>query len=241
MNKPQLILIHGAGCDKRVWPENLLHSSDVIVHALDLPGHGDDPSQSKIKIEDYVSFILSYIEQKKIEKPVLCGHSMGGAIAMSLALSHPEKISKLILVGTGARLQVAPMFMKILKMKGMFRLAMAVSLQTALYKKASAAVRKTVKDMLITSGQDVLYGDLSACREFDMMKELERINIPTLILCGRHDKLTPVKYSRYLHDHIKGSEIKMLEDVGHFLSLENPEEFSRLVLDWVEMVAFQGG
>jgi pimeloyl-ACP methyl ester carboxylesterase len=229
-----LILIHGAGCDKRTWPESLLNSSQIRAVPIDLPGHGDASGKGKRSIEEYVKEIVRILDEKQVSKAIFCGHSMGGAISMTLALIHPQKTAGLILVGTGARLKVAPLFMKILKTKSLFWLALRISLFTSLAKNGTSKARGVVKAMLKGSGQESLYGDLTACTNFDEMNEIDQITVPTLILCGRQDQLAPLKYSQYLNKKIKGSSLEIFEGVGHFPSLESPEAFTKKVIDWIQ-------
>jgi pimeloyl-ACP methyl ester carboxylesterase len=158
---------------------------------------------------------------------------MGGAIAISAALKYPDRVAGLVLVSTGARLKVPPLFLKILKRKIFPGLVMKLFLLTAFPKESPKKAREIAKTMLQEAGSDVLYGDLSACSLFDKMNALAGIAVPTLILCGREDRLTPVKYSQYLHQKIKGSFLKIFDDAGHFLPQERPEEFTKEIVDWM--------
>ena len=72
----------------------------------------------------------------------------------------------------------------------------------------------------------VLYGDYLACDRFDIMNEVEKIDLPTLILCGQEDGMTPVKYSQFLLQRIKGSRLEVLPDAGHMLMMEAAELFN---------------
>lgn len=237
-NNPPLILIHGAGCDKRTWPDELLKSTQIKAIPIELPGHGDKTGEGKRSIEEYVESVVAMLKEKQISRAVFCGHSMGGAISMMMALKYPERVAGLILVGTGARLKAAPLFMNILKKKLLFRLALKISLYTSLSRKGKQSVRSVVEAMLINSGPDVLYGDLTACCNFDKMNEIDRITVPTLILCGREDQLAPLKYSQFLNKKIKRSALEIIEGVGHFPPLERPDEFAKKVTDWIHATNF---
>jgi pimeloyl-ACP methyl ester carboxylesterase len=78
-----------------------------------------------------------------------------------------------------------------------------------------------------------LYGDFLACDRFDIMKEVERINLPTLILCGEDDQLTPVKYSQSLQSRIKGSKMEVLPDAGHMVMMEAPQLFNKKIGEFI--------
>ena len=76
---------------------------------------------------------------------------------------------------------------------------------------------------------EVLYGDYLACDRFDMMNEVEKIDLPTLILCGQEDGMTPVKYSQFFLQRIKGSRLEILPDAGHMLMMEAAETFNEKI------------
>lgn len=80
---------------------------------------------------------------------------------------------------------------------------------------------------------EVLYGDYLACDRFDMMNEVEKINHPTLILCGQEDGMTPVKYSQFLLQHIKGSRLEVLPGAGHMVMMEAAETFNEKIGEFI--------
>jgi len=83
---------------------------------------------------------------------------------------------------------------------------------------------------------EVLYGDFLACDQFDIVKEIEEINLPTLILCGDEDQLTPLKYSQFLHSRIKGSKLEVLPNAGHMVMMESPQVFNEKIGKFIEEV-----
>jgi pimeloyl-ACP methyl ester carboxylesterase len=98
-----LVFIHGAGSNGSVWHLQLAHFKEAL--AVNLPGHPAGLGYTSIK--DYADFMADYIERNDVKNPVVIGHSMGGAIAIELAL-RDANMSGLGLVGTGARLKVRP-------------------------------------------------------------------------------------------------------------------------------------
>ena len=80
---------------------------------------------------------------------------------------------------------------------------------------------------------EVVYGDFLACDRFDIMKEVEKINFPTFILCGGDDQLTPVKYSQFLHSRIKGSKLEVLPNAGHMVMMESPQAFNEKIREYI--------
>jgi pimeloyl-ACP methyl ester carboxylesterase len=169
-----------------------------------------------------------------LPKVFLVGHSMGGAIVQTLALTHPGVIKGIILVGTGARLRVLPLILN--GIKNNFEETVLKITQFAYSGKApSDLIEKGVSMMLQCRGE-VLFGDFLACDRFDLMKQVEKINLPTLILCGEDDQLTPVKYSQFLHSRIKGSKLEVLRNAGHMVMMESPQAFNEKIREFIRSI-----
>jgi pimeloyl-ACP methyl ester carboxylesterase len=229
----KVIFIHGAGGNARSWyfqKEYLKASMEIIL--IDLPGHGKDAGgEGYSTLAAYVEYVHGIIRELGINKCYIAGHSMGGAITMSLALSSPELLKGIILITTGAKLRVFPEILDGLKrdkektVRGIMDFAFS--------KKASAALKENgVKDMMKCKAE-VIYGDFFACEGFDLMDSVNRIKIPALIICGKDDVLTPPKYSEYLHKQIEGSRLVTIEDAGHMATLEKPDEVNKAIQEWI--------
>ena len=97
----------------------------------------------------------------------------------------------------------------------------------------SDATDPRLKDLALQRMADmrptVLHGDLVACNAFDEIPRLGEIRVPTLILCGAHDRMTPPRSSEALHSGIPGSELLVIRDAGHMVMLERPEETAHAV------------
>ena len=85
---------------------------------------------------------------------------------------------------------------------------------------------------------EVLYGDFLACDRFDIMNQVERIDLPTLILCGNEDEMTPVKYSQFLHQRIKGSRLEILPSAGHMVMMESPVAVNEKIKEFIATPTF---
>lgn len=79
----------------------------------------------------------------------------------------------------------------------------------------------------------VTYRDWAACNTFDVMNKLGEIRLPTLIICGADDRLTPVKYSQYMHDHIQGSTLCIIPNAGHTVMRDQPERVNQAIDAWL--------
>ena len=98
-----LIFLHGWGLSSEIFkPFYHYLRNDFAVYFLDLPGFGKTPIEKTMTLKDYADYVFEFLKEKKMEKPIIIGHSFGGAVATKLAIIHPESISKLILVCASA-------------------------------------------------------------------------------------------------------------------------------------------
>jgi len=215
----KVLFIHGAGGGSATWQLQLRHFEGSI--AIELPGH---PNGSGLRtIPEYVAVVEDYVRRHGIEYPVLVGHSMGGAISMEFALRNP-RLAGLVLVGTGARLRVHPHILT--KINENYNEAAKLIASWSVSPKSDPIMTDRLAAELLKVRPEVTYGDFLACNDFDRMNEIERISAPTLVICGADDQLTPVKYSQYLHQHIRNSKLVVIPGAGHSVMLEKPREFN---------------
>jgi len=151
-----------------------------------------------------------------------------------LALTHPEVIKGIVLVGTGARLKVLPLILNGINTN--FKETIPKIVQYAYSRKAPPNLIEDGVTQMLKCRPEVLHGDFSACDRFDVMKEIEKIDLPTLIFCGEDDALTPVLYSQFLHSRIKGSKLKVLSNAGHMVMMESPQAFNEKIREFIEEI-----
>jgi pimeloyl-ACP methyl ester carboxylesterase len=223
-----VLFIHGAGGGEFIWSfQKGYFKKQFIPIILELPGHGKSGGEGEQEIGRYAEHVYAFLKTKGLSKVSLVGHSMGGAIVQKLALTHPELIRKIVLVGTGARLRVYPGILN--GIKGHFEETIPKIIRFAFSRKASMDLIVKGTSNMMKCRSEVLYGDFLACDRFDLMQELEKIDLPTLILSGAEDEMTPVKYSQFLHDRIKGSKMEILSNAGHMVMMESPQAFNEKV------------
>lgn len=218
---PPLVLVHGAGGTHLHWPYQVRRLAGYKVYALDLPGHGRSGGQGCEEIPCYRDVLLNWADAIGLERFVLAGHSMGGAIAQELALTFPTRLAGLVLVGTGARLRVHPQILQGLQAHPEDTVHLLAS--WAYGEKPDAQMLRTYVRRMLEIPPAVTYGDFAACDAWDRLADVERITTPTLIICGTADRLTPPRYARYLHERISGSRLALIPGAGHMVMLEEPE------------------
>jgi len=238
-NDMGIFFIHGATGSNQVWKKQIDGLSSLIkVVALNLPGHLGSEGPEIPTIETYIAALDKIIRQLQLNKVILAGHSMGGAIILSYYLQYPHKVDALILIGTGARLRVMPMILKSIQTN--YTEYIKWSSQFAFHKSTLKNNRDLVKELERNMMQilpQIAYSDFKICDEFDIMERLNEIKVPTLIIVGENDQLTPIKYSKYMHDRIENSELHIIGNAVHMVMLERGEQVNHFIWNFLERIA----
>jgi len=228
-----VVLVHGAGGNSLLWKRTLQGLSGTAkAFAVNLPGHPVGEITCK-SVSDYVEALHQFIAEAGLVRPAVCGHSMGGAIVLTLALTHPQDVGGLALVSTGAKLGVDPTILEGLSTEPMKAIENTITPRS--FNLLDIGLAREARAALSISNLPVFLNDYLACQGFDVRKEIENVNAKTVILCGDKDRMTPPKWSHYLRAHIPDSEAYFVKDSGHMLPLERPDALARL------MQTFLGG
>ena len=222
-----IIFVHGAGGNSLLWKRTIQYlSGRSKAIAVDLPGHpgGEITCRS---VGDYAEAVHSLIVESRLVKPTVCGHSMGGAISLTLALTHPDDLGGLILVSTGAKLAVAPEVIDGLSSDPMRAIESTITPWS--FSSIDLGMGREARAALSVSNLPVFLNDYLACDGFDVRQELPKIAARTLVVCGDKDRMTPPKWSHYLNANIAGSELYFVKDSGHMLPLEKPEALAGVI------------
>jgi pimeloyl-ACP methyl ester carboxylesterase len=229
---PALVLIHGGGGSHLHWPPELRRLHGAVVYALDLPGHGRSDGPGCDTIAAYVSTLIGFLDAGGIERAVLVGHSMGGAISQMIALAHPERVAGLALIGTGARLRVAPAILE--GILSDFESTINLITQWAWAADAPQELTRLGRQTMAETPPQVLHGDFAACDAFDVRERLGEIGAPTLVIAGSADRLTPHKLGAYLAEHIPNARLVTVAGGGHMMALEQPGLVARALAGFIE-------
>lgn len=222
---PPIVFIHGAGGSHQVWlPQLRTLGRRRRAIAVDLPGHGESEGIGADRIEVYRDTIKEFLTALDLERTVMVGHSMGGAIAQSLALVHSELLAAMVLVGTGARLRVQSQIFAGLRDDPRRTVELITGWGRA--PGAPAELLQQDAEAILRIPVSVIEGDLRACDAFDLMEQIKAITRPTMVICGTDDLMTPPKYAEYLHRQITGSQLIVIPAAGHMVMLEKPDEVS---------------
>ena len=224
----KLVFLHGAGCSSLSFYYQLRHFRSA--KAIDLPGHPDGkPCET---IDGYLEWVRGFIKARRYKNVVLCGHSMGGAIALRYAHKYPEELRGLILMGTGARLRVHPHYLQRCEHPGEENSSW-LEQHLEFYQDVQQEVHPVLRQRAAEVGPQVELNDLKACDSFDMMDSVGEITLPTQVICGSNDIMTPVKYSKFLTGRIVGASQAIIPGGGHFVHMEHYQAVNQEIEDFV--------
>ena len=222
-----IVLVHGAGGNNLLWRRTVQNlSGRRKAYSVNLPGHpsGEISCQT---VECYSDSVRDFIEDSSLQRPVVCGHSMGSAVALRLALDHPDMVGGLVLVGAGAKLGVDPAITNGLREDPMGAIERVITPRS--FFAVDLGLGREARLALSVSNLPVFLNDYLACKGFDVRADLPRLRARTLVVCGDKDVLTPPKWAHYLGQNILDSEVRFVKDGGHMLPLEKPEVLGGLI------------
>jgi len=228
----KLVFIPGAGNTGLAWRYQTEHFPDSA--AVSLPGHPE--GKPCASVDDYTNWLHQYILARGYSELILVGHSMGGAVAQTYALSYPEGVKGLVLIGTGARLRVSPEFLRLLDGGSSHSPDWFKDFIEPLYSRVAPDFRKVVIEKVVEVGAGVQLNDFRCCDKFDIMDKIYQIKTPTLVICGSEDEMTPVKYSQYLATKINGARLVIIEGGTHLAFMEKPEEVNQAIEEFIRVI-----
>jgi pimeloyl-ACP methyl ester carboxylesterase len=231
--KSTLVFIHGAGGSRAFWRaqvEALGERANTV--AIDLPGHGHSDGHGHERIEDYARAVVDFIRAIEAPRPIPCGLSLGGAITQQLLLDPPDLFRAGILIGSGAKLRVAPEIFDAIK-KGTKSFAEMMT-KLAASKATDPDRLKRFKDDLARCQSEVLIQDFQACNRFDVMQRVGSITLPVLVVSAEDDLVTPPKYGDFLEKSIAQASRVHIMEAGHIVPMEKPEEFNSAIIDFLD-------
>jgi pimeloyl-ACP methyl ester carboxylesterase len=240
-SRPAVILLHGAGGNHLHWPSELRRLEGQRIYAPDLPGHGKSDGIGRQSIADYAGCVLAFMDDLKVRKAIFVGHSMGGAIALHMALNHGRRTLGIGLINTAPTLRLPVGLLENTLTPATLSLAVKKIGELAFSPQADPRLKENAIQRMSEIRSSVLHGDFLACNAFDVFARLGRIKVPTLILSGADDKMVPPHYAQTMHQKIKNSLLLSMDGAGHMLMLENPVMVTRSLGLFLSGVDYQPG
>lgn len=242
---PVVVFLHGFPFDRSMWRGQVEKLSDSFrVIAPDFRGHGETTvTAAPSTMEDLAEEIAALLDELNIPRAVICGLSMGGYVAFALYRAHPERVRALVLADTraqadtedarrtreeNARRALAEGMQPIVD-------AMLPKLLSARTRESEPEVVARVRKMMLGVNAE---GAAAALRGMALRRDqtdiLSKIDVPTLVIVGSEDAVTPPSEAETLHERIEGSRLVVVEGAGHVSNIERPEEFDRALAEFLE-------
>jgi len=236
---PSILLIHGSGMSAGAWVNQLRGSLKAFrVAAIDLPGHGKSDPIPQASVEGYAETVAEFLEALGSGPVLVVGHSLGGAIAIALAAQRPHAVTGLVLLASCAKLPwVDSSWGRLLPyLPGpLWKTFFISTAQKLLFARGvpGHAVSLGMQELRSCRAETILK-DLQAAKAMDLTQQATGLDVPTLILCGSQDRLTPPALSADLKGLIPGSRLSLIEEAGHMLLLEVPTRVNEEVLNFAK-------
>ena len=230
-----LVFVHGFTTTSEFWREQVEEfSKQYRVIRINLPGHGASPAPTSRNycIEDFVEDVNRAFRELSIGKAVLIGLSMGGFVAQKFALKYRQLLKALVLVDTTSH-GIGPdatddAFLANVDELGLKKAVQDLS-DISFSASASPALLEWARREVIQTPEFVARAAIRSLNEADTRGSLSQIKVPTLVIAGEEDRVTPPQESEMLAEGISESTLSLIPGAGHFSMLEDPVAFNRIL------------
>jgi 3-oxoadipate enol-lactonase / 4-carboxymuconolactone decarboxylase len=239
---PSLMLLNSAGCDLTLWDAVMPFLSGFRVIRMDMRGHGQsDSPPGDYTLAQIAADAAAVLGAAKIKKVAVCGLSLGGMTAMTLALNAPERVSSLILACTSAQMDRESWNTRILTVRSQGMAAIADAVMARFFSEHFRRDHPTEVDVIrarfLSLNPQGYAGCCAAIRDMALMDKIEVIRKPTLVVAGEEDVATPFRgHGGEIQKRVAGARVKMLP-AAHIAPVESPGAFAAAVTDFLAGVA----
>ena len=232
-----IIFLHGFPFDKTMWQDQLefLKTTHRLI-ACDIRGFGKSTDEeSVLSIDLFANDLIMFMDELDLDKVIICGLSMGGFIALNAMERFPSRFEALMLCDTQCIADTPEVKAKRYKTIDEIKEHGVTDFNEGFIKNVFHEDSLTSKPELVeqlrsvvfsNSPQIITQGLMALAGRSETCSSLDKINIPTLIICGREDAVTPLAQSEFMNKHIKSSTLHIINNAGHVSNLEKPNEFN---------------
>jgi 3-oxoadipate enol-lactonase len=241
-----VIFLHGFPFNRSMWREQIefLSARNFRVVAPDLCGLGENKSGAEVTtMEDMARDVAALMDRLKIARATICGLSMGCYVAFEFVHLFPARVLALVLCGARAQ---GPDDAEKKSREEQAQRALAEGMQFAVASISTMLLaQKTVTEkpevaarvsemVLHTEPRGAAAAQRGMAARRDYSDELASITVPTLIIAGREDGVRKPEDAEFIHRGIRGSQLEVIDDAGHLMNMEQPEQFNQLMLDFLD-------
>lgn len=244
---PPLVMASSLGTTLGMWDAQAPALRDRFrLLRYDHRGHGGSPAPSgPYAIEDLGRDVLALVDRLGVERFSFLGLSLGGMVGMWVASEAPERVERLVLCCTSAKMDPETWETRAatVREEGVGAISGAVTERwfTPGFRKEHPGVLGWAQKMLRETPAEGYAGCCEAIRDMDLRDRLRRIEAPTLVVAGAEDPATPPEHAELLKDSIPGSRLTVVPNAAHLANVERPEELTGVVLDHLSPLARGGG
>lgn len=239
-----ILFLHGFPFDKSMWKGQLdsLKSSNRVI-ACDIRGFGKSTDEkTALSIDLFCDDLISFMNKLNIDKAVVCGFSMGGYISLNAIKRFPERFEALILCDTQCIADTVEVKENRYKKIEQINLDGAAEFNEKFIKSVfhpdsltnKIELVENLRSIVFANSKEIIIAGLTALAErSETCSSLKSITVKTFIICGREDVVTPLAQSQFMQEHIQESSLKIINNAGHVANLEQPDEFNKHLLDFI--------
>lgn len=234
-----LVFLHGVGSDKSVWAPQLAHFGKKRRSiAFDYPGYGDsDPAPEGTSREDFAAAILAAMSALDIGRAHICGLSLGGVVAIAIHSAAPQRCVSLILADSFAsHPEGQAIYERSLAASTDLRALAQARVDVLLAAGAGKDIRAEVVETMARIDPAAYRIGAEAVWLADQRGRARAIDVPTLVLVGEEDRVTPPALSSELAELVPKARLETIAGAGHLSNLERAPSFNRQVDDFIAQV-----
>jgi 3-oxoadipate enol-lactonase len=237
-----VIFLHGYTLNRRLWEPQLevVREAGWTPIALNLPGFGGAPALQDTTMAAFAEYVRQVLLAIGATRAAVVGLSMGGYVAFRLFEQHPDLVRALVLADTQARPDTSEQAQARLEnaekveAEGYAGLVDGL-LERYLHQDASPSAKDQTRFMILENSQ---FGGAAANRAMSIRPDsrplLPNIGVPTLIIVGAQDAVTPLEQAQAMLEAIPGAKLEVIENAGHISNLEQPEAFNKALLEFIQ-------
>ena len=239
-----IILLHGWLGSWGLWQRTMAYLGQYYrTYALDFWGFGESGrKQNSFAVDDFVDMVEQFMEHLGILQAPVIGHSMGGTVSLSLAIKHPYRVQKVAVIGSPIDGESLALLLKLagyrwiasLVFNSMWALRLGIRVASPFITKDPNWPEMMNRDLSKTTLESFLTS-ISTLRQTDLRPHLDKVKMPAMGMYGKKDVIVDPNQWQLMQTHIPNVRIERFDDAGHFIMLDQPNQFMELLRHFIEI------